>query len=240
MTGPTAQRPPTSPHRRGMERGGRFATFSNHLGLKGTAVFLAVVLWVVVNAKEPDIELIPVTFTPVLDSSLVLRERLPQVQAIIAGAPRELLKLNATLPTIRREITADAPDTLVIDLRPEDVVLPAGVDAVVREIEPRSITLRFESMWSRRVSVRSAIDISTSNGPPSSIATQIEPMTVEVTGPRHLVGQITFVKTVRTTIPFPDSLPHLVDLDTAALGPGVRVRPAQVRVSLSLGTSTPR
>lgn len=229
MTGTPAERPSAS-HRRGTTG---LAGLSRNLGLKGTAVFLAVVLWLVVNAKEPEIELVPVRFTPVLDSSLVLRDPLPQVQAIVAGAPRELLKLSAARPTIRREIAADAPDTLVIDLRPEDVVLPGGVDAVVREIEPRSITLRFESTWSRRVGVQSAIDIATANGSIGNVSPRIDPSVVEVTGPRHIVARINFVKTIRTTIPYPDSLPHLVDIDTTALGPGVRVKPAQVRVILT-------
>ncbi|MGH9886378.1 MAG: CdaR family protein [bacterium] len=236
MTGGGTPHLPAQPPRRTASGVARLTAFSDHIGLKAIAGFLAVVLWFVVNAKEPDIELIPVRFTPVLDSSLVLREPMPQVQAIVAGSPRELLKLNSSLPTIRREITAQSPDTLVIDLRPEDVLLPAGVDAVVREIEPRSVTLRFESTWSRRVAVQSAIDITSTNGAPGAIA-QIEPTSVEVTGPRHLVARIPFVKTIRTTIAFPDSLPHLVDLDTLALGPGVRVRPAQVKVMLMLAGS---
>lgn len=229
MTGTPAERPSAS-HRRGTTG---IAGFSRNLGLKGTAVLLAVVLWFVVNAKEPEIDLVPVRLTPVLDSSLVLRDPLPQVQAIVAGSPRELLKLNAARPTIRRVIAADAPDTLVIDLRPEDVVLPVGVDAVVREIEPRSITLRFESTWSRRVGVQSAIDIATTNGIPGNVSPRIDPGVVEVTGPRHVVARINFVRTIRTTISYPDSLPHLVDIDTTTLGPGVRVKPAQVRVTLT-------
>jgi hypothetical protein len=229
MTGPHAQRPQSSFQRRVA------AAFTEQIGLKVASVFLAVVLWFVVNAKEPDIQLVAVRFTPVLDSSLVLRDRLPPVQAIVAGSPKQLIKLASSLPTIRRQITADTPDTLVIDLRPEDVALPEGVDAVVREVEPRSITLRFESTWTRRVPVRSAIDIATSNGPPGPLATNIDPATVEVTGPRHLVSQIQFVKTMKATIIFPDSLPHLVDLDTAGLGQGVRLRPAQVKVLIALG-----
>jgi len=217
-----------------LRRGQIFAVgaFSNQLGLKVTAVFMSLVLWFVVNAKEPERAIIPVRFTPILDSSLVLREQLPQVKAYVAGAPSDLLKLNSAPPMVRREITADAPDTLVIDLRPEDVILPPGVDVVVRDIDPKSITLRFESTWSRRVPVRSAIDIAT-NGGTYGVAALIDPLSVEVNGPRNLVARIPFVRTIKTTIPYPDSLPHLVDLDTAALGQGVRVRPSQVRVSLT-------
>jgi hypothetical protein len=234
MTEAPAERPHGLTHRRSPIFG--VGAFSNQLGLKLTAVFVSVVLWFVVNAKEPEIGLVPVRFTPILDSSLVLREQLPQVQAMVAGAPSELLKLNSALATVRREIPADAPDTLVIDLRPEDVLLPPGVDAVVREVAPRSITLRFESTWSRRVPVRSAIDIAATNGSANGVAALIDPASVELNGPRHIIARIPFVRTIKTTIPYPDSLPHLVDLDTSALGPGVRVRPAQVRVSFIRGS----
>src|SRR5678816_4868723 len=74
------------------------AAFTQNLLLKGTAVFLAVVLWFVVNAKEPQVMIVPVRFTPVLDSSLVLREALPPLQAIIAGSPT-VSYTHLTLPT---------------------------------------------------------------------------------------------------------------------------------------------
>jgi hypothetical protein len=112
------------------------------------------------------------------------------------------------------------------------VTLPEGVDAVVREVEPRSITLRFEPTWTRKVPVHTAIDVPTANGGPGPTSIHVEPNVIEVGGPRHLVAKIPFVKTIRTMIPFPDSLPHLVDLDTGGLGAGVRLRPNQVKVTL--------
>jgi YbbR domain-containing protein len=207
-----------------------FAAFTERLPLKATAVFLAIILWFVVNAKEPQLELVPVRFTPILDSSLVLRDPLPPLQAIVAGSPKQLIKLNSSAPIIRRTIAADAPDTVVLDLRPSDVTLPEGVDAVVRDIQPRSLTLRFESTWSRRVRVNSAIGIAL--GPASGPATAVfQPETVTVTGPRHLVMRIPSVRTVKMTIPFPDSLPHLVDIDTTGFG-AARVKPQQVKVEI--------
>src|SRR3954463_13950697 len=133
MTPRSAGRTPGSAQRRVA------AAVTDRLPLKATAVFLAVVLWFVVNAKEPQLELVPVRFTPVLDSSLVLRDAVPQLQAIVAGSPKELIKLNSVAMTVRRQITSDTPDTVVLDLRPSDVTLPDGVDAVVRDIQPRSI-----------------------------------------------------------------------------------------------------
>jgi hypothetical protein len=174
--------------------------------------------------------IVPVRFTPVLDSSLVLRETLPPLQAIIAGSPKELIKLSTDPPAVRRQITADAPDTLVLDLRPADVTLPEGVDAVVRDVEPHSITLRFESTWARKVPVRSMIDI-VADPLPGPISTQLQPDSVLVTGPRHLVMRIPSVRTVKTTISLPDSLPHLVDIDTVGFGSRIRIKPAQVKAS---------
>jgi len=205
------------------------AAFTERLPLKATAAFLAIILWFVVNAKEPQLELVPVRFTPVLDSTLVLREPVPPLQAIVAGSPKQLIKLGSNVATIRRQISADSPDTVVLDLRPGDVTLPDGVDAVVRDVQPRSVTLRFESMVSKRVRVGSAIDVAMrgSGGPVTMV---FDPPVVEVTGPRHLLQHIASVKTVRTTIPYPDSLPHLVDIDTTGLG--LQVRPPQVKATL--------
>ena len=206
------------------------SAFTERLPLKATAVFLAIVLWFVVNAKEPQLELVPVRFTPILDSSLVLREQIPPLQAIVAGSPKQLIKLTSTPPVIRRTIAADTPDTVVLDLRPDDVTLPEGVEGVVRDIQPRSITLKFESTWSRRVPVNSAISIALdpSAGP---VTTVFDPATVVVTGPRHLVVRIPSVRTVKTMLSFPDSLPHLIDIDTSGFG-SARVKPQQVKVEL--------
>jgi YbbR domain-containing protein len=203
------------------------AALTERLVLKATAVFLAVVLWFVVNAKEPQLSLVRVRFIAALDSSLVLRDPPPELQALVAGSPRELIKLTSNPPVVRRQITSDAPDTLVLDLRSEDVALPDGIDAVVRDVQPRSVTLRFESTWSRRVPVQSRLEMSPADWP-GPIAIRLDPESVQVSGPRHIVLRVPFVRTVQTTISLPDSLPHLVDLDTTQIG--VRVRPSQVKV----------
>jgi hypothetical protein len=194
------------------------------------AVLVAVVIWFVVNAKEPQTALLPVRFTPLLDSSLVLRDPLPEMQAIVAGSPKELIKLASNPPAIRRPIGADSPDTVVVDLRPDDVTLPEGVDAVVRDVQPRSITLRFETTASRKVPIVSALSV-TATGVTGPIATRFDPESVQVSGPRLRVAQVKTVRTIRTVITFPDSLPHLVDVDTTGFGT-LRVKPSQVKVIL--------
>jgi hypothetical protein len=94
------------------------------------------------------------------------------------------------------------------------------------------VTLRFESIWSKKVPIHSAIDIATAQWP-GPIATEFEPDSVLITGPRHMLLRIPSVRTVKATIAFPDSLPHLVDIDTVGFGPA-RARPSQVKVHLKL------
>lgn len=226
MSDAAAPRAPGSPSRRVV------AAFTQHLALKGMAVLVAIVLWLwfVINAREPQAELVAVRFTPVLDSSLVMRDPIPDLRAIVAGAPRELIKLASSPPVIRRNIGADTPDTVVVDLGPGDVTLPDGVDAVVRDVQPRSVTLRFESTATRRVPVRSALTV-TAAGMTGPIATRFDPEIVQISGPRRALSQIKWVQTIRTAITFPDSLPHLVDIDTTGFGT-IRVKPAQVKVLL--------
>ena len=213
------------------------AAFTQQLGLKGMAILVAVVLWFVVNAKEPQVAIVTVRFTPQLDSSLVLRDTAPELRAIVAGSPKELIKLASNRPSIRRPIGANSPDTVVVDLRPDDVTLPEGVDAVVRDIEPRSITLRFESTASRKVPIVSAL-AATATGVVGPIATRLDPDSAQVSGPRLRVAQIKSVKTIRTVISFPDSLPHLVDIDTTGFGT-LRVKPSQVKVLLVTPNTPP-
>jgi YbbR domain-containing protein len=205
--------------------------FTQRLALKGTALLIAIVLWFIVTAKEPNQDLVEVQFAPQLDSSLVLKDPPPTIHALIVGTPQELLKLFAHPLVIRRQIAANSPDTVVVDLSTSDVELPAGVDAIVRAVQPRSVTLRFESTSSRVVPVRSGVQVVSDTLHPSPpVAVRLEPDRVEVSGPRQRVLSLEYVVTARVAIPATDSLPHLVDIDTTRLG--LRVKPSQVKVHL--------
>lgn len=212
--------------------------FTQRLALKGTALLLAIVLWFIVTAKEPNQDLVDVQFSPQLDSSLVLKDPPPTIHALVVGTPQELLKLFAHPLVIKRQIAANSPDTVVVDLSTSDVELPAGVDAIVRGVEPKSVTLRFESTSSRVLPVRSAVQVVNDTLHPSPpVAVRLDPDRVEVSGPRQRVLGLEYVATVRVAIPATDSLPHLVDIDTTRLG--LRVKPSQVKVHLVPATTPP-
>lgn len=214
------RRPPASWQRRIK------AAFTERLALKAAALLLALVLWFVVGARAPAEDVAGVRFAPQLDSALVLRDPPPPIRALVIGRPSEILKLVNTPLVIRRPITSDAPDTLVLSLKTSDVDVPDGVEVIVRDVQPHSLTLRFESAASRKVPVRSVIRVTAPAGAPALVV-RLDPEVVTVFGPRRAVAQVQSVPTVAENIEA-DTLPHLVDLDTTGLG--VTVRPTQVKV----------
>ena len=200
------------------------AAFTERLALKASAVLVAVVLWFVVAAREPMEEVASVRFAPQLDSALVLRDPPPMIRALVIGRANEILKLSNTPLVIRRSITSDAPDTLVLALRTSDVEVPEGVEVIVRDVQPRALTLRFESTVSRLVPVRSAIIVRPVGTP--NVTVRLDPESVTVRGPRRTIARLGSIPTVSDSITV-DTLPHLIDLDTTGLG--VSVRPPQVK-----------
>jgi len=208
------------------------AWFTERLGLKATALLITLLIWLLVGARERTESFVPVSVTPVLDSSLVLLGDPPPLRALIAGSTADIVKLYATPPEIRRTVSGDVPDTLVLDLTPSDVRIPPELSADVRvlDVQPRSVTLRFENKASTRVAVLNGgrIRVQFAGGAPAPVRLRFEPDTVKITGPRRIVRRLRGIYPVPLTIAAGDTLPHVADLDTAGLG--VSVAPAQVKV----------
>lgn len=211
------------------------AAFTERLALKASAVLLAVVLWFVVAAREPTEEVVGVRFAPQLDSGLVLRDPAPAIRALVIGRPSEILKLSTTPLTIRRPLSSDAPDTLVLALRTSDVEVPEGTELIVRDVQPRSLMLRFESTVSRQLPVRSRL-VLRPGAAAAPVAIRLDPESVSVSGPRREVALLRFVTTVADSIGV-DTVPHLVDVDTTGLG--VTVRPPQVKALVTPARARP-
>jgi hypothetical protein len=204
------------------------ARAADNLWLKAVSLGLAILLWYVITQKEPTAKSLPVRLNLRLDSSLALRAQPTEIYAVVQGTPAELARLETA--TITRSINADTPDTLVISLSRNDVLLPAGSgSARVTDIRPRSVRLEFVPTLTRRVPVRSEIRIIGADSAPRPVV-RIDPERVEITGPRLAVSQIAFVRTDTTAILASDSIPHQVMIDTTGLG--VVVKPGQVRVRL--------
>jgi len=208
------------------------AWFTERLGIKAMALAITVLIWLVVGARQRTENFVPVSVSPVLDSSLVLLGDPPTLRALVSGSTADIVKLYATPPEIKRTVNGDVPDTLVLDLTPSDVRLPPELSSDVRvlDLQPRSVTLRFETKASNDVPVLNGgrIRVQFTGGAPASARLRFEPDTVRVTGPRRIVRRLRGIYPVPLTISVGDTLPHVADLDTAGLG--VSVSPAQVKV----------
>ena len=133
---------PQDGQRDGSTAAGRLrSALTSHPGYKLSALFFATVLWVVASAEETAERFVPVRFAPALAGELVLDEQ-PELRALVSGPARELLKLYDTPPILRREITGAAPGEMRLKVEPSDVILPPGVDALVRDVQPRTLVLR--------------------------------------------------------------------------------------------------
>ena len=206
--------------------------FTERLALKGAAIFFALVLWLVASARQPSEQLVPVDLDLRLDSTLDLVSTPPQVRALVLGSARDVLNLYATPPVIRRQIEEDTPDTLVLVLTPEDVQLPLGTEGQVRvrDVQPRSITLRFRAISQRLLPVRSQLRFRADSGWVVAGTPTVQPDSVLVSGPRVRVQTLESVPTVASDVVVRPGLTLDIPLDTGGLG--VSVRPRTVRVSV--------
>jgi YbbR domain-containing protein len=230
MTSPS----PAGPSERASWRRTLRAVFLERLGLKFIAIFIAVLLWLIVKARQPVQDYVPAIVLPTLDSSLVLLETPPRLRALVSGRAVDIVKLHVDPPVLHRIIDGDVPDTLVLDVTPADVRVPADLADQVRvlDVEPRSVTLRFGTRATRRVPVVNDGRVVVKDGgvPKPAEHVEFDPRTVRITGPRRLVRRLNAVHPYALMIDSGDTLQHIADLDTSALG--VRVLPSQVKVML--------
>lgn len=111
---------------------------TEHLPAKFSALFFAVVLWVIVRSEEPSEAWIDVHLALTLDSAITMASQPPKVQALVSGRGRELLKLYSAWPIVRRSIGID--DT-VFAVHPADVFTSNEADVKVLDVRPHLVRL---------------------------------------------------------------------------------------------------
>lgn len=106
--------------------------------MKFSALFFAVVLWVIVRSEEPSEAWIDVHLALTLDSSVTMASQPPRLQALVSGRGRELLKLYSASPELRRSVGVD--DT-VFAVHPADVFTSNEADVKVLDVRPHLVRL---------------------------------------------------------------------------------------------------
>ena len=213
------------------------AAFTEHLALKLVAIFFAFVVWLVVSGERPTEMVVPVRVEIGVDTSVTLRGPTPEVRALVVGRGRDLMKLWDTPPTISQRLGSDVPDSLAIMLEVNNVELPPGVTGIVRDVQPRSLRLRFDVQTKRFVPVRSALRVRADSGFRLTGPVQLDPIRVQLIGERRTVRAVDTVSTAAMDLVVRDTTPMMVTLDTTGLG--VRVNPAFVRVRVPVAAVEP-
>lgn len=211
---------------------------SRNLLYKGAAVFLALVLWLVVNAEEPTEDTVGVRLVLEHDDSLVLVGPRPMLRAAVVGRARDVTRLYRDSLEVRRSFPADAGDTVRFELTAADVLPPPGLDGEirVRRVEPNVITLHLTTQVSRRVPVRSRVRVTIDSLWRQAGGPQLTPESVTVTGTRERVEAVVDVPTELVDHRIADTLGVMVALDTAGLG--VQVSPSRLRLRVPVVRDT--
>ena len=198
--------------------------------LKLTSLLLALALWSVASFEEPSTRLIRIQLQVTPPEGRALVAPPATAQALVTGTERELLELGARPPILARAIADSVTARRVtLVLSPADVVLPRGIKADVRDVQPNEVTIELDSLYQRLVPVRASLLAHTDPAPLTGIVT-ITPGLVRISGTVAAVRQVEAV----TTVPF--DLPGIADtngltvaLDTT-LARGVRVAPTVVTI----------
>lgn len=101
------------------------------------ALGLATGLWLVVSAEESTSAWVPVHVSLTLEPGVSLAAPPPEVRALVEGKRRALYKLFSDTPSMQRAVTSADGDSAQIELRAQDVDLPAGSEVEVRDLRPR-------------------------------------------------------------------------------------------------------
>lgn len=108
--------------------------------LKLTSLLLAVLLWFVAAFEEPSTRLVRVDLQIEPPAGRVVVQAPATAQALVVGPARELLKLGDGSLTLVKPVTDTATGRqITLALGPADVILPRGVKAEIRDVEPREI-----------------------------------------------------------------------------------------------------
>jgi hypothetical protein len=213
---------------------------TGNLPLKLTSLVLALLLWLLASGEEPASSLLQVQVAVKPPAGRIMIRPLEQVQALVVGPRRELLKLSTAPLRLARVL----PDTLEADevrleLGPGEIELPRGVGVRVQDLQPRVLTVELDSTVQRVVPVAPVVHLRADSGYVLA-GVSVVPGMVRLLGPRDLVGRVDSVRTVALELFGGEPrVERRLALDTAGFGP-VRVHPASVTARVDLDAITER
>lgn len=209
--------------------------------IKLTALILAAALWAATASQEPTTQLVQVALEIQPPEGRALRRSLPNVQALFAGSTRELIKLFAQPPVIRKEIPDTVQDSeYIVELDLTDILVTQGANVTPQDVQPRMITVQLDELAQRTVPVVPRVTVRPDSGFGLYTGIAVAPSSLLVRGPEVRVSTMNALYTLPLEIsgvrqPVRRSLP----IDTTGLAP-VRLSRYSVDVSADVGPVSTR
>ncbi len=209
--------------------------------IKITALALAAVLWAALSAQQPTAQFVPVRLDIQIPDNRILAQELPQVQAVVSGPPRELIKLYTNPPVLTKVVPDSATgSTVTIDLSPQDVILQPDADVTLQNIVPRRLVVHLDDIRRRSVPVYAPGIIQAASGFVLLGRVSVVPESVVVLGPAAQVNRIGRLYTIPLDLPdVRRTIRRNVDIDTTALGV-VTLSQSQVEIEVRVDQITQR
>jgi len=210
----------------------------DNLGLKFTALLLAVVVYLNVYTDRPATMLVsfPLEFTDLPDSLTLSGPSPAMVQAVLKGTGKQLIGLRVKEPRLKISLMGAAIGHFSRALAASDLPLPQGGGVTVENlVGPRLIEIDLDERMHRDLPVSVRVEGRPAEGFAWLGGARVDPESVRVTGPRRAIEPLDTLRlvavhvdgkrdTVRADVA-PDSLPEWCTADP----PLVRVRVALVR-----------
>lgn len=205
------------------------ASLTRNWTLKLTSLLLAVILWLMAAAEEPGTTSLPVRIAVQAPAGRTLLHPPEEVTAIVTGARGDLLRLSAERLVIIRTLPDSAVRRVELEIGPNDVDIPNGVDVRVHDVHPRRLTLELDAVESRQVPVRPLLRLPADSTLALAAGIAVEPAEVTLTGPREQVLRLDTVYTLPLDIGGSGPTEQRVRIDTVGFET-VRVEPQVVTV----------
>lgn len=166
-------------------------------GLRLLALGIAVSLWFSVSLEDRQAlseRLVEASVSYDRPTGYIVLNQVPSVRVRLRGGSKQVRQLNPFQVNVQVELARASPGRFSVNLGPENVLLPEGLEVV--SIEPNAIQVELEQELSRRLPVVPKLVGEPAAGAVIAGTTEVFPNQVLVSGPASLVQRTAALETV--------------------------------------------
>jgi YbbR domain-containing protein len=165
--------------------------------LRMTAVVLAILLWLWVTVERrgerPAEKLVEAAVTYNSPPNMIILDPQATVRVRLRGSERAIRRINPFQVDVQVVVKADHQGPVEVQLHPEDVMMPEGLEVV--SIEPNVLRMHVDEEVRRLLPVQVPLIGEPAAGAQLGGRPRVTPEEVLVVGPRKLVSKLVRVRT---------------------------------------------